>query len=141
MLRHKLALLLQGLIVLANLVLLVLADLLLPLEVLLLQLQELAVEEADVVEDFGDESVEEAVLAFLGQDLLDDLFDLVLDGGHLLGLLIEADDLLKIDDSGLVQSALIRAGDHLDVIYLQVVLLKIADMMLVVPLNGMILVF
>lgn len=107
----------------------------------LLQLQELAVEEADVVEDLGDESVEEAVLALLWQNLLDDLLDLVLDDCHFLGLLVEADDFLKIDDSRLVQPALILAGDHLNVVYLQFVLLKIADVVLVIPLDGVILVF
>ena len=81
------------------------------------------------------------MLAFFWQDFFDDLFDLVLDDGHFFSLLIEADNLLKINDGRLVQSTLLLAGDHFYVIDLQIVLLKITDMVLVIPLQRMILVF
>lgn len=81
------------------------------------------------------------MLTLLWQDLFDDLFDLVLDDGHFLGLLIETDDLLKIDDGRLVQPTLVLTCDHLYVIDLQIILLKITDMMLVILLQRMILIF
>lgn len=81
------------------------------------------------------------MLSLLWQDLFDDFFDLVLDDGHFLGLLIEADDLLKIDDGRLVQPTLVLTCDHLYVIDLQIILLKITNMMLVILLQRMILIF
>ena len=95
---HELALLLQRFVELAALVLLVLPQLLLPLHVLLLHLQKLAVQEGYVVEDLADQLVQKAIIALFRQDLLDDPLDLVLDERHFLGLLVEADYFLKVND-------------------------------------------
>lgn len=53
MFRHELALLLQGFIELAVLILFIFSDFLLPLDVLLLYLHEFSVHEGDVIEDLA----------------------------------------------------------------------------------------